>query len=86
MKTLTMDYVIACLMHEILKRKENEPQGEEVAVVLRHNKGNNSFPQEDRRSCFYCGRPCHIVRFVIKQKTKSTYMQKLQKTIMTTHL
>lgn len=34
MKKLTMKYMTACLMHEMFKRKENEPQDIDVAFVL----------------------------------------------------
>lgn len=35
MKELTLEFVTACLMHEVTKRKENEPQGEGSALVSR---------------------------------------------------
>ena len=70
MKELTMDYVTMRLMHEMSKRKEKEPQGEDVAMVLRQNKGDNSFPRQGAKSCFYCGKPGHIARFCYKAKNK----------------
>ena len=33
-KEPTMDYVMACLMNKILKRKEREPQGEDATMVF----------------------------------------------------
>ena len=35
MKELTMKYMTARLMHKMLKRKEKEPKGKDVAMVLR---------------------------------------------------
>ena len=35
MKELTMDYVTECLMHDMSKRKEKKPQGEDATMVLR---------------------------------------------------
>ena len=35
MKELMMDYVTARLMHKISKGKEEEPQGEDAAMMLR---------------------------------------------------
>jgi hypothetical protein len=34
MKELTMNYVTAHFMHEILKRKKKEPQGDDAAMIL----------------------------------------------------
>ena len=34
MKELTMDYVTTCLMHEMLKCKEKEPQNKDAAMIL----------------------------------------------------
>ena len=33
MKELTLEFVTARLMHEVAKRKEKEPQGDDVAMV-----------------------------------------------------
>jgi hypothetical protein len=33
MKDLTMEFVIAWLMHEVSKKKEKEPQGDDAAMV-----------------------------------------------------
>ena len=43
MKKHTKDYVTACLMYVISKCKKNEPQGKDVALVLRQGKMKNSF-------------------------------------------
>lgn len=34
MKKLTIQYVTVHLMHKMLKRKEKEPQGDEITMVL----------------------------------------------------
>ena len=39
MKELTLEFVTARLMHEVTKRKEKEPQGDEAAMVTRYAKG-----------------------------------------------
>ena len=70
MKELTMDYVTAHLMHKMLKRKENEPQSEDAAMMLCQIKGNNSFSHQGAKSCFHCNKPDHIVCFCYKLKNK----------------
>jgi len=73
MKELTMEYVTARLMHEVSKRKEKEPQGDDAAMMLRQGKAGNSFPRQGgqgARTCFYCGKPGHIARFCYKAKNK----------------
>ncbi len=73
MKELTMEYVTARLMHEVSKRKEKEPQGDDAAMMLRQGKAGNSFPRQGGqggRTCFYCGKPGHIARFCFKAKNK----------------
>ena len=44
MKALMMDYVTACLMHEMLKHNKKEPQCKDATMVLQQSKGGNSFP------------------------------------------
>lgn len=51
-KELMMDYVIARLMHKMLKRKEREPQGEDARMVLRQKKCGNSFPHQSVKTYF----------------------------------
>src|ERR1700724_2727756 len=63
MKELTTEYVTARLMHEMSKRKEKEPQGEEVALVSRQSKGGDPRLRQGVKTCFYCGKPGHIARF-----------------------
>ena len=65
-----MNYVIACLMHEMLKHKDKEPQGEDAALVLRQSKGDKSFLCQGAKLYFCCGRPGHIAHFFYKIKNK----------------
>ena len=57
-------------MHDMTKRKEKESQGEDVAMVLRQNRGGNSFPHQGAKSCFYSGKPSYIAFFWYKTKNK----------------
>jgi hypothetical protein len=43
MKELSMKYVMAHLMHEILKVNDKDPQGDDVEMVLHQGKGRNSY-------------------------------------------
>ena len=70
MKELGIDYMIARLMHEMSNRKENEPQGKGVVMVLRQNKAGNSFPRQDTKSYFYGGKPNHIAHFLYETNNK----------------
>ena len=70
MKELTMEYVTARLMHEMSKRKEKEPQGEDVAMVARQSKAGDPRLRQGVKTCFYCGKPGHIARFCYKAKNK----------------
>ena len=70
MKELTMDYVTAHLMHKMLKRKENEPQSEDAAMMLCQIKGSNSFSHQGAKSCFHCNKPDYIVCICYKLKNK----------------
>lgn len=60
-------------MHEISKRKEKEPLGKDAVMVLQQHKHDNSFMFQGIKSCLYCGKLGHIVRFyckTTKQKTR----------------
>jgi hypothetical protein len=70
MKELAIDYVMVHLMHETSNLKENKPQGKDAAMVLRPNKGGNSFPHQDTKSCYYCGKPSHFAHFFFKTNHK----------------
>ena len=70
MKELTMEYVTTRLMHEMSKRKEKEPQGDDAAMVSKQGKGGNSSSRKESRTCFFCGKTGHIARFCFKAKNK----------------
>ena len=63
MKKLMMNYVTICLMYEMLKRKENEPQNKDDVMMLQQNKYNNLFLRQGVKLCFYCGKSGYIARF-----------------------
>lgn len=46
-KELTMEHVTACFMHKMSKRKEKEPQGDDVVMVLHKDKGGNPYWHKD---------------------------------------
>ena len=60
MKELTLEFVTARLMHEVTKKKEKEPQGDEAAMVTRQAKGGNTNTRHEPRVCFKCGKQGHI--------------------------
>ena len=62
MKELTLEFVIARLMHEVTKGKEKEPQGDEAAMVTRQAKGSSTNTRHEPRVCFKCGKQGHIDR------------------------
>ena len=62
MKELTLEFVTARLTHEVTKRKEKEPQGDEAAMVTRQAKGGNTNTRHVPRVCFKCGKQGHIAR------------------------
>ena len=62
MKELTLEFVSARLMHEVTKRKEKEPQGDEAAMVTRQDKGGSTNTRHEPRVCFNCGKQGHIAR------------------------
>ena len=61
MKELTLEFITARLMHEVAKRKEKEPQGDDAAMVSRQGKGGSSKKREER-TCFKCGKSGHIAK------------------------
>lgn len=65
-KKLTIIYVTTRLMHEMWKCKEKKPQHEDVAIVFRQSKGDNSFPYQDAKLCSYYGKPGYLTRFCYK--------------------
>ena len=65
-RELAIEYVRARLMHVMLKRKENEPQSDDVAMILYRSKGANPYSRKDVKMCYYCNKACHIVHFWYK--------------------
>ena len=59
MKELTLEFFNARLMHEMTKRKEKEPQGDEAAMVTRQAKGGTTNTRHEPRICFKCGKQGH---------------------------
>jgi hypothetical protein len=49
MQDLTMEFVTARLMHEVSKRREKEPQGDDVAMVSMQGKGGTTFTRKDNK-------------------------------------
>jgi hypothetical protein len=68
MKDLTMEFVTARLMHEVSKKKEKEPQGDDAAMVSMQGRGGTTSTRKDTKRCYYCGKPGHIARFCSKAK------------------
>ena len=50
-------------MYEILKRKEKEPENDDVALMLHQGKVGNPSWRKDIKTCYYCGKPGHIACF-----------------------
>jgi hypothetical protein len=51
MQDLTMEFVTARLMHEVSKRREKEPQGEDAAMVSMQGKGGTTSTHKDTKTC-----------------------------------
>jgi hypothetical protein len=71
MQDLTMEFVTARLMHEVSKRREKEPQGDDAAMVSMQGKGGTTSTRKDTRTCYYCGKLGHIARFCFKAKNNN---------------
>ena len=76
MKELTLEFVIARLMHEVIKRKEKEPQGDEAAMVTRQAKGGSTDTRHEPRVCFKCGKQGHLLAIVGVEVRMLLTMQK----------
>jgi hypothetical protein len=63
-----MEFVTARFMHEVSKRKEKEPQGDDAAMVSMQGKGGTTSTRKDTKTCYYCGKPGHIAQFCFKAK------------------
>ena len=63
MNELTLDFITARLMHEVSKRKEKEPQGDDAAMLSGQPR---AFDNNERRAntsrCYNCGKLGHIAR------------------------
>lgn len=79
LKDLTMVYVLACLMYEMSKRNENEPQGEDTTMMSHQNKAGDPPSCQGVRTCFYCGKPGHIARFCYKANNNEKENAKIAK-------
>jgi len=71
MQDLTMEFVIARLMHEVSKRREKEPQGDDATMLSMQGKGGNTSTCKDTKTCYYCGKPGHIAQFCFKAKNNN---------------
>ena len=61
MKELTLEFITTRLMHEVTKKNE-ESQGDEVAMVTRQAKGGSTNTRHELRMCFKCDKQGHITR------------------------
>ncbi len=71
MQDLTMEFLTARLMHEVSKRREKEPQGDDAVMVSTQGRGGTTSTRKDTKTCYYCGKPGHIARFCFKAKNNN---------------
>ena len=63
MKEFTFDFITTRLMHEVSKRKEKEPQGDDAAKLSRQPCAfDNNERRGDAPRCYNCGKLGHIAR------------------------
>ena len=74
MKELTMKYVTTRLMHEMSKRKEREPQSEDVAMVSHQSKASDPPSRQGVKMCFHCSTRTTLHDITTKQRTKRRKM------------
>jgi hypothetical protein len=60
MQDLTMEFVTARFMHEVSKRREKEPQGDDAAMVSTQGRRGTTSTRKDTKTCYYCGKSGHI--------------------------
>jgi hypothetical protein len=60
-KDVDLQFILAPLLHEVSKRKENE-NTENVTLLNKTHKANEKL-------CFYCKKPGHFVRNCLKKKS-----------------
>ena len=62
-KELTLNFITVCLMHEVSKRKEKEPQGDDAAMLSRQSRAfDNNERHANTPRCYNCGKLGHIAR------------------------
>jgi len=55
-KEFIMECVTLHLMHEMIKEKEKNTQGDDVTMVTRYYKGGNPFTHKDIRTSYNCSK------------------------------
>lgn len=65
-----MEYLMARLRHEMLKRKKTEPRGEDVTIVLQHGKNVIHLYGKESRRLFIAANRDTLRIFATRQITK----------------
>ena len=61
MKELTLDFITIHLVHEVSKKKENEPQWDDATMLSRQPRAfDNNKQRADNPVCYNCGKLGHI--------------------------
>lgn len=79
MKYLIMKYVTICLMCEMFKKKEREPEGDDAALVLYQGKVGNPSWRKDIKTCYYCGNQVTMRVFATRQEITIKMIQTIKK-------